>query len=132
MWRQRRGGIDRSRRADAGSRCGAPADAAGSAGRPGISPLLVEVFGIAHDGVIDARHVGAQLMGAPGDRLQRHPGELLRRRFDHGVISHRVARALVAVTRRSRITEIVLALFLGKERRDAPCFGFGTPATSAQ
>ena len=39
--------------------------------------LLVEIFGIADDGVVDMGHMGAQLMGSSGDRLQGYPGELL-------------------------------------------------------
>jgi len=35
--------------------------------------FLVEIFGIADDGMIDMRHMRPQLMGAPGDRLQRDP-----------------------------------------------------------
>src|SRR5688572_10084741 len=33
--------------------------------------LFREVFGIAHNGMADMRHVGAQLMGAAGYRLER-------------------------------------------------------------
>ncbi len=86
---------------------------------PGSCPVfLVEIFGIADDGVIDMRHVRAQLMGPPGDRLQRYPGQLLRRGFHHCVIGHGVARALVAM-RGDAHDGIVLALFLGEIGRDA-------------
>ena len=59
--------------------------------------LLVEIFRIADDRVADMRHVGAQLVGAAGDRLEREPGQLPRRGLDHGVIGDRVAGALLAV-----------------------------------
>ena len=45
-------------------------------------PVLdVEIFRIADDRMSDMRRVGAQLVGAPGDGLQRQPGELWSRPF---------------------------------------------------
>ena len=77
------------RRADAGSRSGAPAGAAGSACRPATpSSPSEKYFGSPTIGCADMGRVGAQLVGAPGHRLERHPGQLLRRRFDHGVVGH--------------------------------------------
>ena len=80
--------------------------------------LFGEIFGIADDGVIDMGHMRAQLMGSPGDRFQRHPGELLRRGFHYGVISHRMACTLVAMCGDPH-DGIFLTLLLGEIGRDA-------------
>ena len=48
----------------------------------GQFPVLEsEVFRVADDRMADMRHVGAQLVGAAGHRLEREPGELLAPRF---------------------------------------------------
>ena len=93
--------------------------------------LLVEIFGIADDGVVDMRHMGAQLMGSPGNRLQRYPGEFLGGGLDHGIVGHRVARALVAMFGDPH-DAVVLALLLGEVGRDAALLRLRHPATSAQ
>ena len=80
--------------------------------------FLVEIFGVADDGVIDMRHMRAQLMRPPGHRLQRHPGEFLRRGFHHRVVRHRMAGALVAVLGDAH-DGVFLVLFLGEIGRDA-------------
>ena len=81
---------------------------------PGNFPVLdVEVFRIADDGVADMRHVGAQLMGASRHRLERQPGEPLRRRLHHRVIGDRVHGVLVAVPGDAH-ERVFLALLLGE------------------
>src|SRR5262245_32501954 len=63
-------------------------------------------------------HMGAQLVGAAGDWLEREPGERARRGLDHGIVGHRVAGALVAMPGDPH-DRLVLALLLGQESRDA-------------
>ncbi len=124
MWRQRRGGVDqaaaRMRNHDPARQQMQPVLQAARQ-RP---VLLVEIFGIADDRMADMIHVRAQLMRAPGHRLQRHPGELVRRRLHHRIIGHRVARALVAM-RGDAHDRIVLALLLGEIGRDAALLRLG-------
>src|SRR5262249_59599050 len=80
--------------------------------------LLLEIFRIAHDRMADVGAMGAQLMGAPRYRLEREPSQLARGGLDDGVIRHRVARALLAVSGDAH-ARIAFKLFLGEERRDA-------------
>ena len=85
----------------------------------GQLPVLdVEIFRIADDRIADMRHVRAQLMGAAGDRLERKPGELLRRRLHHRVIGHGVHGVFLAVLGDAH-EGILLDLLLGEISRDA-------------
>src|SRR3954470_7575445 len=82
-------------------------------------PILdIEIFGIADDGVADVFHVGAELVGAAGDRFQGHPGQLVAGSLDHRIVGHRVARALIAMLGDAH-DGVVLAFFLCEESRDA-------------
>ena len=53
------------------------ADAAAELGAPALAEVLLAaaaVLAVADDRVADGRHVGAELVGAAGDRVERHPG----------------------------------------------------------
>ena len=52
------------------------------------------IFAVARDRMADLGHMGAQLMGPPGHRHQRHPGGAGTQRVDDGVIGRRPFRAL--------------------------------------
>jgi len=49
----------------------------------GEERVLPAIFAVADDRVADCRHVHAQLMGAPGKRLQRNPGRARSGALDH-------------------------------------------------
>ena len=96
-------------------------------------PILdVEIFGIADDRMAHMGGVRPQLMGAPGDRLHRQPGELLGRRLHDRVIGDGMHRALVAMgAMRMRLSRSLTSSFERKVEI-LPCLTRGTPATSAQ
>ena len=77
----------------------------------------------ADDGVIDMRHMCAQLMRSSGDRLQRHPGKFRRRGFHHGIVRDCVARAFVAMGGDAH-DRVLLALLFRKIGRDAALLRF--------
>src|SRR5215203_962412 len=119
MRRQRRGDVDRPARPRVrdDDAPGQEVELVLEAARQ-LPVLDVEVFRVADDRMADMGGVGAQLVGAPGDGLQRQPGELLRRRLDDGVIGERVARALVAVLGDAHARVLVADLLLGEVGRD--------------
>src|SRR5262249_17668923 len=80
--------------------------------------LLVEIFRVADDRVADVGHMGGTLMGAPGHRLERQPGELRARGFDHRIVGHRMACTFVAM-RGDAHEALVLTLLLGEKGGDA-------------
>src|SRR3546814_16646298 len=60
--------------------------------------LRPAVLAVAEDRRAEFRHVHTQLMGTPGHRKQRHPGDLVAEPLDRGVAGHR-ALALLRVER---------------------------------
>ena len=91
----------------------------------GQFPILArEVFRVADDRMIDVRHVGAQLMRAAGDRLEREPRQQWPGGFHHRVIGHGVAGALLAVARDAH-ERLVFALLLDEVGRDAALLHLG-------
>src|SRR5258707_15711757 len=81
--------------------------------------LDAEILLVADDRMADALHVGAELVGAAGDRLERQPGELLRRGLDHGGIRDGLAGILFAGAR-DALHALVPALLLGEKRGYPP------------
>src|SRR5262245_23590622 len=73
--------------------------------------FLAEVFWIAHDRMLDVRHVRAQLMRSPGNRLERKPCEPLRRGLDDGVVCDGMARSFFAMRRDAHDRIFVAFLF---------------------
>ena len=111
-----------------------------AAGRVVRGPSIV--FRIADDRMADRLAMGAQLMGAPGDRAHREPREARRDLVDDGVEGQRMLRVRVAVLGDPHPLEIRPALPLAarasmpsplaRNIEMRPCAGLGTPSTSAQ
>src|SRR6185312_10990480 len=59
--------------------------------------FLIEVFWVTDNRMAYMGHMGAQLVSAPGHRLERQPGQLLRRCLYHGVVGYRMHRVFLAV-----------------------------------
>ena len=65
-----------------------------AADRPGQEGVGAAIFAVAEDRVADRRHVHAQLVGAPGQRLELEPGGAVAGAFDHPVAGPRREAAL--------------------------------------
>ena len=104
---------------------------------------LAVVFRVADDRMADRLAMGAQLMGAAGDRPHREPGEARRDLVDHRVEGQRMLGVGIAVLGDPHPLDIrapgpfaprssPMPSPLARNIEIRPCAGFGTPSTSAQ
>ena len=116
----------RARRCSLGSRPGGIAR--NGSLRAGSFGWLSIVFRIADDRMADRLAMGAQLMGAAGDRPHRQPREAGRDLIDHGVKGQRMLGVGIAVfgdphpleIRPALPPRVAHALAFGEKHRDAP------------
>src|SRR5882724_11716446 len=78
-----------------------------------------KIFRIAENGMADMGGMGAQLMGAAGNRTHGQPGELVSRLLDDRVERNGVARLIGAVARDTHAVALGPGL-LGEPGRDPP------------
>ena len=81
------GGMDQPQ--PAGVQMHLAADVAAQLRPPAVAQIFLPrpaIFAITNDRVAQFGHMGAQLVGAAGDRFQRHPGGAAAKRRQHGII----------------------------------------------
>ena len=96
------------------------ADAAAELGAPALAEVLLAaaaVLAVADDRVADGRHVGAELVGAAGDRAERHPGGAGGGGVDHRVVGGGALGAFGGGDGVGRDAEHLLALAAGPVAR---------------